>query len=590
MYLGINWGHDAGVAVTNSKGIVEYAVAEERISRIKNHVGIPVQSLKLLSKHVDLGAIENVVIGNGWESSTFYLERFLADFMDEKHRKVGLAQPITPGLRIPRDPKVIQKELLQKLEAFLGANPKRNYLFPRHHDSHLGCAIGVANLNKSSLLLSLDGEGDGESGAVSSLQFNQNQPSSILYKEHARFPALDSLGLLYAAVTRAYNFKPLSHEGKITGLAAFGQSSQAVDILMRYVRVKNGIPEIRQTRNFKQRFLRKSLKHLGLGKHAKKTLHEIIQIAESQTVNYPDLAYAVQKVLENSVIEIISFWQKKLQCHSLALAGGVFANVKLNQKISETELFRDVRIFPNMGDGGIALGGIWYELFRRDELSHGPLFENMFMAPDISIDEDSYLDAIKSKGIVSVEIIGSEELPNKVARLLFDGEVGAIHKGKMEFGPRALCNRSILADPRDSSVNISINERLKRTEFMPFAPVVKFEKFHEYFTTSEGQSIFPFKFMTMTCKVKSKFLDDFPGVVHIDETARPQIIERSDDELMWKILDSFEKLSGIALLINTSFNVHEEPINFHLEDSLEALQRNAVDFLVYKNHIIRTKY
>jgi len=153
----------------------------------------------------------------------------------------------------------------------------------------------------------------------------------------------------------------------------------------------------------------------------------------------------------------------------------------------------------------------------------------------------------------------------------------------------SLCNRSILADPRDSNINKLINDRLHRTEFMPFAPVVKIENFAKYFEISPKQSIFPFKFMTMTCKVKSEFVNNFPGVVHVDQTARPQIIEKKSDELTWEILNEFEKLSGFGILVNTSFNVHEEPINFTLEDSVNALERDAVDFLIYEDYFIRIK-
>jgi carbamoyltransferase len=585
VYLGLHIGHDAGVAVTDKSGVVLHAIAEERISRTKIHRGIPIESLQLIGNYFDFDKIKTVIIGTSETLATEPLRRALADLDQSNYRKRGLNFPVPPGLRISNNPESVREKFFYEIKKLIGSDKK--FILSKHHNSHLGCAIGVANSGQSALLVSLDAEGDGESGAVSSLKNNLKGHQE--YQDLARFRRLDSLGYLYSAVTKAYNFKQDHHEGKITGLAAYGSYSAAVDILLRYVSVKDGIPAIEQVENFKDRFLRKSLKLIGFEKFTKKYLEEIVSIAEASTVNYPDLAYAIQEVLEKSVIEIVSFWQNKQNCETLALAGGVFANVKLNQKLSELGLFSDVRIFPNMGDGGVPLGGIWFELYKKGELSKGPLFENMFLAPDVSQNEVKFLESLKHGRKLTIDRIKERELPPLIASLLFKGEVGALHKGKMEFGPRALCNRSILADPRDSNINKLINDRLHRTEFMPFAPVVKIENFTRYFEISPNQSIFPFKFMTMTCKVKSEFVNNFSGVVHVDQTARPQIIEKISDELTWEILNEFEKLSGFGILVNTSFNVHEEPINFTLEDSIDALERDAVDFLIYEEYLIRVK-
>ena len=584
MYLGINLGHDSSVAITDESGVVLHAISEERLSRIKIHTGIPVKAIELLGRYHNLYEIKNVVIGNNKTLRPELLRRMLADLEYPMYRKSGLNQPVNPGLPIPTEQTKIHENFFVAIKKLLGDS--KNIFMPKHHDSHLGCAIGVANIGKSALLLSLDGKGDGESGAVSSMN-NDEKSSSSSYTEHARFPTLDSLGLLYSAVTQAYNFQPGNHEGKITGLAAYGSYSEAVDVLLKYVTVLNGIPTINQVKGFKERFLRRSLNRVGLGKFAAKSLEEIVSIAESKTFNYPDLAFAIQTVLEKSVIEIVTHWQKKLSCETLALTGGVFANVKLNQKLSELELFHDVRIFPNMGDGGIALGGIWFELYKTGRLSKSTLFNNMFLAPDLNSDDNIFFEKILAEKNLNLEKIKSEDLATHIALLLSKGQIGSIHKGKMEFGPRALCNRSILADPRNNNINVQLNERLKRTEFMPFAPAVKQERFTDYFEISSSQSIFPFKFMTMTCNVKPEFAKKFPAVVHIDGTARPQIIDKSEDKIMWEILDEFEKLSGVGILVNTSFNMHEEPINYRLEDSIEALRKKAVDFLIYNNYLIK---
>jgi carbamoyltransferase len=158
----------------------------------------------------------------------------------------------------------------------------------------------------------------------------------------------------------------------------------------------------------------------------------------------------------------------------------------------------------------------------------------------------------------------------------------------MEFGPRALGNRSILADPRSRDILNTLNQRLKRTEFMPFAPMVTDTSFREYFWT-QNNSLQPFEYMAMTCKVNDKFQKLIPAVTHVDGTARPQIVSRSGNPLIYSILENFQVLTGIPVLVNTSLNIHEEPINYGVTDSLNGLQKSAFDTLVFKNMLISKK-
>jgi carbamoyltransferase len=432
---------------------------------------------------------------------------------------------------------------------------------------------------KKSILLSLDGEGDGESGAIA---LSKNGKIKSL----SRIPQLDSLGNLYSAVTSRYNFTPGKHEGKITGLAAFGNHSKAADILLDHVRIKNGIPEVIFAKDLKSRLVSKVISRMGISLKSFRTLEQIVDFAESKTENYSDLAFAVQSVLEKSVMEIVEYWVKQTGISDISLAGGVFANVKLNQRISELNCVSDVKVFPNMGDGGIALGGIWSNLSREGKISNQPLYNSMYLAPE-TLKNSEEIEIAKVDSQLICVAIDDGSLFQEIASDIAKNKMVAIHNSVMEFGPRALGNRSLLLDPRRAEILKTANERLKRTEFMPFAPIILKEHFLDYFRISPTQSIQPFEYMAMTCDVNKALADKIPAVVHVDNTARPQVVTENSNDYVYKILIEFFKLTGIPLLVNTSLNVHEEPINYVLQDSIKALKSGAIDIIYSGNNKIQ---
>jgi len=347
-------------------------------------------------------------------------------------------------------------------------------------------------------------------------------------------------------------------------------------MLQKYVRVSNGSIEIKNIKGFKKRFVETALP-FRLTKKFSTSMDKLISIAESESDNYADLAYAVQVVLEESVLEIINYWKNKTNAKGLSLAGGVFANVKLNQRLAEELNFESVRIFPNMGDGGISVGGVWSYLSESGLLEKELMpFDDMFLAPPL-VNENEELLAYTNK--VNYRKISKEELPKQIANAIWQGKLVGLHLGKMEFGPRALGNRSILIDPRLENINKIANARLKRTEFMPFAPAVLEEEAANWFDFDRIKDLYPFEYMTMTCRVRSEIQKLIPAVVHLDGTARPQSVNHRKTPIYWNVLNEFKNLTGVPVVINTSFNVHEEPINNNLNDSISALQRNSVDMI-----------
>ena len=388
---------------------------------------------------------------------------------------------------------------------------------------------------------------------------------------------------MYQTVTERYNFKGNQHEGKITGLAAFGQMSAAVEILSRHIQIQDGKLTIDFAKNLNQNRIIRSLRRIGFAKNQALSLEEIVDLASSKTSNYEDLAFAVQKVLEDSVVEVATYWLDKTGLENLALSGGVFANVKLNQRISMIKDLKFFDIFPNMGDGGLSAGGVWSYQSARGHLKTKQPYKDMFLAPQI----DHPNDFVSVSGL-SVKTMETRDLAKKAAELIANGSFVGLHYGAMEFGPRALGHRSLLLDPRDSQILHKANKRLRRTEFMPFAPVVLRDFFGKYFE-GELDRRPGFHYMTITCGVKDEVAKLIPAVTHIDGTARPQVIDEDPNELYSQILVEFYALTGVAVLVNTSLNVHETPINYTLQDSINCLFNGAIDYVVTDGYIMTLK-
>ena len=583
--LGINLSHDSSTAVCDDLGNIVYALQEERISRQKNSCAFPEYSISEVMSQIQPSAINEVVVGG-----TLYSPRYVYWlFENQKYPSFNYLH----GNQFPPHFEAKFQEFIRNnsfdstrgmLDFFLqkkliefGINPKITYR--NHHDSHVASALVGSSL-RNGLAVSLDGHGDRESGRIKSFDLVSGKGVSDL----AEIPATQSLGDLYSAVTRRYNFKTSQHEGKITGLAAYGQSSPALEFLFKYVSVQDGIPQIKLNRNEVLKVASR-LARRRTGKHVwHSTFDELIETASSLTFEYADLAFAIQKILEDSVVDILDYWTKKTGQKNVALAGGVFANVKVNQKIAELENVEKVFIFPNMGDSGLAVGAIWdLMLSRKQTFSIENKFHNMYLdiAPATEIEIESIC---KMNNLRLLDI--SKNWEDFVSEKIAEKKIIGVIQGKMEFGPRALLNRSIIADPSIPNINAFLNKKLRRTEFMPFAPACLVEDLEEIFEIEGHGSLVPFEYMTMTCKVKKVFQPIMPAVVHIDGTARPQSVSFDQNPRMWNVIKKFKEKTGIPTIINTSFNAHEEPIVRTIGDGIGSVVDGSIDYLVTENYAI----
>lgn len=427
--------------------------------------------------------------------------------------------------------------------------------FYNHHEAHALAALFYTQWDEA-LLVTADAGGD--SVNYSHRYLAEGKLTTIYGGEECLVQPLpvDSVAHAYAAMTGALGFTPLRHEGKLTGLAALGQPVLAEKIAAHFSvddagRVYSDFPSYPDMARF-------------IGNAA-------------AGVSREDASASIQQVLEDIMLRSVTRLMQRHKARRLGLAGGAFANVRLNRILAERLPIDEIFIFPAMGDEGMPAGGALCYLLQRDGLKHW--LEQRRPLRDVYFGRD-YTDAIDNALKVAAGIRQTGEPPVEgAARRLNAGQLGAIYTGRMEYGPRALGARSILANPSRRETHDLLNKRLARSEFMPFAPVIAADKAATVFDVTSVNA-YACRFMTITCNVKAEWRERIAAVVHVDGSARPQTIERQTNPLYYDILAAFERESGLPVLVNTSFNVHEEPIVNKPDECLKALSDGRIDFVV----------
>ena len=415
-----------------------------------------------------------------------------------------------------------------------------------HHLSHAANSFLCSGFDRA-LCVTLDGYGSGLAGSVS-------EASNGKIKRLHGLPFPNSLGTLYEHVTSSLGFKPSRHEGKIVGLASYGDPSILGDILLGRIEQAPGDFRIYEANNvYFSRYLASRFPKI-------------------------DVAAAYQYVLEQVACNYVRHWVQKTGIDTLVLSGGVTANVKLNQRLFEIEGVNHIFVYPNMGDGGCGTGAALYHSWPG---GIKPSISSAYFGPDFP--EAQLEKALQAEGL---SFSRPEHLAAEVAALIHSGQVVARFDGRMEYGPRALGNRSIMYHAREPEVNQWLNKRLGRTEFMPFAPVTLYEARERCYHNIKGAE-HAAEFMTITFDCTEFMRENCPAAVHVDGTARPQLIRREVNPGYYDILKEYEKLSGIPSLINTSFNMHEEPIVSSPEDAVRAFLQGALDYLVMGPYLVK---
>ncbi len=561
--LGINVGHDSGATYIDDKGNIS-AINEERLSRKKMHHGFPYLAIdEVLSiQGTTIAQLTHIAVEGKKITPQFDVgfDDVSSDWKKNIVNKLnldGFLLGTEAGLSIVR---LGLKGQVAKMHAeikkyFTDRGFTGEFEFVDHHECHAASAYYTQQYDEG-LAITLDASGEGYCAKVYRCKGNTME-------EVHRLPCYDSPAYYYAYVTQILGFKPLRHEGKITGLAAFGDARKCLPVFEKYLAFDSSKPGFKNNGGY----------HL-------KAMAKLREELKGHTKE--DIAAAVQTHTENIttayIAEVIKRYNGGKPTH-VFLAGGIFANVKLNQRVLDTVGVKSIYIFPNMGDGGINFGALVSMAFRKGLLKERIIFDNVYFGrkyDDVAIEE-----ALKTQG---VNYRKTENIAADVAQLLQNNKVVARYFSAMEYGPRALGARTIMYSPADKSVNTWLNQRLNRTEFMPFAPFVRDVDAAEYFYLKGD--IYPFKFMTVTCNVTDKCKEQASAIVHVDGTARPQVITREANPTYYDILTEYKKLTGCGVLVNTSYNMHEEPIINTPMEAVKTYQLGGLDVLAIGNFIV----
>jgi carbamoyltransferase len=554
--LGIADNHDAGATLVVD-GRVVAAVSEERLDRVKNSGAFPARAIDAVLRlgGVRPDEVECIALGTAFTPAAPL--RLLRDF---HHRLKDDASQFTYLLHLYILYQVALQRLgLTGLETALSRPILRRDLakwrfkaplrFIDHHTAHASSAALTSPFDPA-LVITLDAMGDGTSVTVHRAEGGRLTP---LFRQSGRA----AVNTYYSRVTEYLGFKPLRHEGKITGLAAYAPAPPKLVAhfasMLRFVGPGFTTTDYLRPARIDDPF------YLELGRYTRE-----------------EIAAALQRNLEDQVCAFVAHWVRQTGIRDVALAGGTVANVKLNQRIHQAEGVRSIHVYPHMSDGGLPAGAAMLVA----GLEPGPL-PSPYLGPDIT-----EIDARTALAAAGLRFERPDDMAGEVAALLAEGKVIARAAGRLEWGPRALGNRSILYRPDDRSVNDWLNKHLRRTEFMPFAPSTPIEEADRCYAGLDGARDAA-RFMTVCFDCTPWFAARCPGVVHVDNTARPQLVRLEDNPEYHAILTAFAHLTGAGTVINTSFNMHEEPIVASAEDAVRAWIDAGLDALVLGPYMAR---
>ena len=561
--LGISLGHDSGASLVVNGSLIA-AINEERLSRQKLHIGFPSRSIEKVLEitKLKISEIEYIAI----EGKKIDPQKFGEEFLFKNTNKkilgylnidrflLGTEVGINLVRFILNFINFIRKKKIKKY--FIKKGFKGKFKLIEHHLAHAASAYYSQEKNEG-LSITMDAGGE---GYCSHIYISNNNKLNLVHK----ITSYHSLAIYYAYITKILGFTPLRHEGKILGLSAAGDSQKIEKILKKYII-----------------FDKKKMKFINLGGYYLKVYSKLKN--ELKDFKREDIAAGIQVYTEKLMVKYVGTIIKKFSLNkktNIFLAGGLFANIKINQKIVDLDSVNSCYVFPNMGDGGLSAGCALNVFYEKN-----PNFikkrQSMFLGSSYNIETENF--SLRSNH----KEIKVDDIYEFIGNQLNENKIFGIFNGAMEYGPRALGNRSIICSPQNKSINEILNYKLKRSDFMPFAPCVLAEDFKDFFETK--LNINDFEFMTFTCSTKKICEELVPAIVHIDKSARPQAVFEDKNNFLHKILKEFKKVSGVGMLINTSFNVHEEPIVETYDDALRSFEMSNLDFLVLDKKIIKLK-
>jgi carbamoyltransferase len=576
--LGINAYHGNASAAIVCDGQLIAAVEEERFNRVKYAAGFPVQAIRycLQEAGLTLSDIDHVAI--------------------PRNPYARLFTKLIYSLRMPSFARQRAKVLAtftgipEALAAAFDTDPRKlKARFHRieHHQAHLASSFFVSPFERAALL-SADGLGD-----FASSMWGVGEGSRMTIHGSVAFP--HSLGLFYSAVTQFLGFLKFGDEYKVMGLGAYGQPDrlEAFRDIVRFDEnsrangFRLGLDYFTHHRTGPEMTWADADKTPTLGKmfspEMARLLGPVRHPDEPIEQRHKNLASSLQARLEEVYLGMLRKLAKETGLKSVCLAGGVAFNCVANGKIFDSTGFENVYVQPAAGDGGLSVGAafyVWHQILGQPRAF---VMNHAYWGPGYSRDETRRaidLSALAHKGY-SVSELSEPDLMRSTAQIIADGKILGWFQGRAEWGPRALGNRSIVADPRRPEMKEILNRRIKHREiFRPFAPSILAESTGDYFEKSH-----PSTFMTLAYSVRPEMRDKIPAPTHVDGTGRLQTVTREANPRYWQLIKAFENLTGVPVVLNTSFN-DNEPIVCRPEEAIDCFLRTQMDALVLNDFLV----
>lgn len=558
--LGLNAYHGDSSAALLINGQLVMAVEEERFNRVKHWAGLPVQAAAACLAETDTARVGHIAISR--DPKAHFLSKLIRAGMRPSHWK-RTAGRAANGIAISRTKAALE-------QAGLGGVSGARFHFVEHHRAHMASAFLPSPFEEAAVI-SVDGFGD-----FSSVLWGVGRGHRLEVRGGTRFP--HSLGLFYTAFTQFLGFPKYGDEYKMMGLSTYGKPRYVKEV-RDVVRIEGD--QIRLNLDYFRHHTEGVEMTWEGGEPELGNVYSQAMIAKFGEPRVPrseiteremDLAASVQAVLEEVYFALLNHVQKETGMKAVTLAGGVALNCVANGMIFEKTNFRDFYVQPAAHDAGTSIGAalyVWHQV-----LDHSARHQMRHVYYGTQYSDDEILDALEASG-ARYHRLSDDALASRTARAIADGNVVGWYQGRMEFGPRALGNRSILADPRRKDMKDILNTRIKRREtFRPFCPSILAEHTGEYFETDYSSP-----FMTVAYKIKPHQRERLAAVTHEDGTGRLQTVERDTNPIYWNLIHEFSKISGVPVLLNTSFN-ENEPIVDTPHQALDCFLRTRMDVLV----------
>ncbi|HEY5910147.1 MAG TPA: carbamoyltransferase C-terminal domain-containing protein [Verrucomicrobiae bacterium] len=558
----INQGFDSAAALLGAEGVIA-AAAEERFTREKATGDFPVRAIEYCLEAGNLKINEVDFLAHG-----FAYEPFRAAFQEPEHARKQYDELYSPE---------VQKRHLR--DHFPGVDWDKKFVAVPHHLAHAASAFYPSGFEESLIVVS-DGMGE-----VHSLTVAVGRGADIQIVKQV--PAFHSLGILYGVFTLYLGFFMNMDEYKVMGLAPYGNPRRFFEPLMNLVSLKSDgtyvIPAFAQNTTPLEKET-----HAGILRLLAERFGPPREPNAEITQDHKDIAAALQAVLQACQMHVVRHFKRETHQSRLCLAGGVGLNCSLNGVLRRSRLFDRMFVQPAAGDDGCALGaalvaGKLHDPGFKPRKMSVPLWGPEFGETEVRRALDCREDCVATKW----HSFG--DLCRHVADRLAAGEVVAWFQGRMEFGPRALGSRSILADPRDPTMRDRINGLVKKREgFRPFAPVVTAEAAAEYFDIAPGDEE-TFAHMLYVTQVRAPYREKLPAITHVDGSARVQTVSEEHNPRLWTLLRAFERVAGLPVILNTSFNVKGEPIVCTPSEALNTFRNARLDALVMGDYLVEPK-